>query len=125
MRAGFYARATSANPMSFSAGPFPSREDAIDEAPPVLGLVPGDGYEIGEWQTYTPRLSGESYLMLLFKSLAERFPEASEPWCLSVGEIPSADLDSALDLAFQGWLTRHAAHPNFGMVADVSLHTFQ
>ena len=87
--------------------------------------MPGDHYEIGEWQTFTPKVSAESYLMLLFKSIAQRFPEASEPWCLSVAEIPTADLDTALDLAFQGWLTRHEAHPAFGMVADVSTHIFE
>jgi hypothetical protein len=122
MRAGWYVRDPAHN-APFTMGPYPSREDAMDEGPVDLKLKPGQPCEVGLLVPFVPRIDAAQWLLTVADSaLSYCGPAVTEGWVHTLSTLDPAPLEEALNLVLKGWLSANESHPNFGMIAEA--HTF-
>lgn len=114
----------------FDVGPFPSREDAIDEAANLMQLAPGTEFEIGRMVPFVPE--APQAIPALSAQAQSKCPEnpGASKWVKGLYSDSTWDtiarreeLQQALDLVVLGWLTKHGLLPVFGTVKDVEICT--
>lgn len=108
----------------FDVGPFPSREDAVNDAPELMGLQPGTVFEVGEMRPFFVVVP-DTIMHTMDRVKAEHRGEANAlRWLRSFETHPRRqELVEALDLVLNGWLAKHDMAPRFGHVVNVSTHT--
>lgn len=111
----------------FDVGPFPTREDAQNDAPELMGLAPGTAFEIGKMLPYCPyvpdpRISNINHL----EEVQQDANPTATQWMKRLSDADRGaieELAEALELVFYGWLLKHDMVPKFGHVIEISTHT--
>lgn len=94
-------------------GWYPTREAAIDEAPEVLGLKPGEAFEIAQAAVYVAGpVDAEQVLEQLREQAYDAAGEGAEDY-LEVEREDEQELARLLTEVFEAWSTRHGYGPRF------------
>lgn len=110
----------------FDVGPFPSREDAVDESPALMGLATGQRFEVGQCEPFKPTLPNAVDLLNLAATDKMKWSSARHPhawkWIerLPKGEA-AAELNAAIALVVDGWLSKHELVPRFGYMLSETI----
>lgn len=103
----------------FNAGPYKTREIAIQDAIGDLGLDVGDNYYTGQVTMYIPEIDADR-LLDDQEELAGDNCSGCEGWDIDRKNIKR--LETELNEVFISWLLRNKQMPRFGEVNDVEHH---
>lgn len=112
----------------FDVGPYPSREEAVEQGPEDMGLRGAVWFEIGRMVPVVPEINPALVKnTLLVPAVGHPAPQARKYMDAvtaafrppAAGPARADSLMDALNLTLAGWLTTNELWPTFGTVEDV------
>ncbi len=119
----------------FDVGPYPTRDDAIEDGPRDMGLSQGTLFEVGRMVPLVPEITHQLIKLHLLglvvgipetkqgRQWLDRIHSAFEGSRTYVGTGAGVALIQALNMTLAGWLTANDLWPAFGTVDDVETAT--